>query len=136
MFLTTNQIAQFDVAIPSRIHIAIKYETLSRVQMDKIFRGFLKPLEDRGLVEDYEGIMQYLKEDVYSSANKFDGRQIRNAVTTALGLARAESELNKGSKGKLRQTHLKRAINNANAFKSDFSVQFDRYKSSQNDMIK
>ncbi|KAK8074086.1 aaa family atpase [Apiospora phragmitis] len=133
MFLTTNQIAQFDVAIPSRIHIAIKYETLSRVQMDKIFRGFLEPLEERGLVEDYAGIMQYLKEDVYSNANKFDGRQIRNAVTTALGLARAESE---HGKGKLRQTHLKKVINNANTFKSDFSVQFDRYKSSQNDMIK
>ena len=92
MFLTTNQIAQFDVAIPSRIHIAIKYNSLSNDQTEKIFKGFLDPLECQGLIEEYDEIKSWLEEDVYS--NKFDGRQIRNIVTSALGLARDEENGN------------------------------------------
>ena len=58
MFLTTNQIAQFDVAIPSRIHISIQYASLKPVQMEEIFKGFLQPLEDKNLVDDYDGILE------------------------------------------------------------------------------
>jgi len=71
MFLTTNQIAQFDVAIPSRIHVSIQYLSLKPPQMDGIFRGFLQPLEDQGLLDNYNDIMDWLKEDVYSLG--FDG---------------------------------------------------------------
>lgn len=133
MFLTTNQIAQFDVAIPSRIHIAIKYESLTKHQMENIFKGFLDPLDENGLIEEYDEINKWLKEDVYSM--KFDGRQIRNIVTSALGLARAEAKNKKNSKGKLKRSHLKKAVGNARAFKEEFLVQFDRYKNSQEKMI-
>ncbi|KAK6506459.1 hypothetical protein TWF506_011367 [Arthrobotrys conoides] len=133
MFLTTNQIAQFDVAIPSRIHVAIQYQSLKAQQMKDIFVGFIKPLDDSDLVEDYQEIMEWLDEDVYSIG--FDGRQIRNIVTTALGLARAEFKHRKG-KGKLNKNHLKTVINNTRAFKADFLVQYDRYISAQEKMIK
>lgn len=133
MFLTTNQIAQFDVAIPSRIHVSIQYDSLKSLQMEEIFKGFIDPLEERGVVDDYEGIMDYLKEDVYS--NNFDGRQIRNIVTTALGLARAERKYKKG-KGMLNKKHLKAVVGNANKFKVDFGIQYDRYISAQEKLIK
>ncbi|KAI0011874.1 hypothetical protein F4779DRAFT_635471 [Xylariaceae sp. FL0662B] len=133
MFLTTNQIAQFDIAIPSRIHIAIKYESLTRTQMEKIFKGFLDELDRKGEIEKYDDIEAWLKEDVYSI--KFDGRQIRNIVTSALGLARAEAGRNKDIKAKLKQSHLKAAVNNARAFKSDLVAQWERYKNSQGSMI-
>ncbi|KAI1387952.1 P-loop containing nucleoside triphosphate hydrolase protein [Hypoxylon trugodes] len=131
MFLTTNQIAQFDVAIPSRIHIAIPYETLVPAQMEKIFRGFLEPLVNNNLVDNFDGIMEYLKEHVYYL--KFDGRQIRNIVTTALGLARAESQ--KG-RGKLTQKHLRDVVTNVRKFQADFAVQYDRYITSQEKLIR
>lgn len=133
MFLTTNQIAQFDVAIPSRIHVAIRYEGLNKNQMQKIFEGFLRPLEEKNLIDDYAEIKEYLSEDVYSLG--FDGRQIRNIVTTALGLARAEKKSGKG-KGKLAKKHLRSAVKNTNDFKIDFSVMYDRYINSQEKMIK
>ena len=132
MFLTTNQIAQFDIAIPSRIHVSIQYQSLKAPQMDGIFKGFLQPLEDQGLLENSDEIMEWLKEDVYSVG--FDGRQIRNIVTTALGLARAESKFRNG-KGKLNKGHLKAVVKNVSAFKTDFTVQFDRYVTSQEKMI-
>lgn len=130
MFLTTNQIAQFDIAIPSRIHVAIKYETLSKEQMRRIFRGFLDPLDDEGLIEDYEDMRNWLTEDVFSL--NLDGRQIRNIVTTALGLARAEMSRKGYAKGKLTQRHLKRAVKNTREFKSEFVVQFRQYQQKQN----
>ncbi|CCC08317.1 hypothetical protein SMACR_01865 [Sordaria macrospora] len=128
MFLTTNQIAQFDVAIPSRIHISIAYKHLNEDQMKSIFKGFLDPLRDRDLIQNYEGIMEYL--DEYVSAMRFDGRQIRNIVTTALALARAETRY-KGGTGKLKLDHLKTVATNTNKFKDDFSLQYQRYIENQ-----
>ncbi|KAI1113380.1 hypothetical protein F5Y14DRAFT_213449 [Nemania sp. NC0429] len=132
MFLTTNQIAEFDIAIPSRIHIAIKYESLRTDQMEAIFKGFLDNLHKQNLVDDYDDIMTWLKEDVYSEG--LDGRQIRNTITTALDLANAEAKYGKG-KNKLGKSHIKRAFNNTKKFKRDFDTQMQRYKDSQNKMI-
>ncbi|CBX91215.1 hypothetical protein LEMA_P067230.1 [Plenodomus lingam JN3] len=132
MFLTTNQIAQFDVAIPSRIHLSVQYETLKKPQMEKIFKGFLEPLNEQGLVKDYEKILEWLKEDVYPIG--FDGRQIRNIVTTALVLSRADAQYGK-AKAKLTKSHLKLVVNNSRAFKNEFIKQYDRYLRSQDDMI-
>lgn len=133
MFLTTNQIAQFDVAIPSRIHIAIRYESLKEDQMEAIFSSFLDKLDEKGLIEDYREIKDWLEDVVYKEC--FDGRQIRNLVTTALGLARAAAKDN-NEPNKLTKKHLKRAFTNACAFKRDFNTQMQRYKDSQNKMIK
>jgi hypothetical protein len=132
MFLTTNQIAEFDVAIPSRIHIAIRYESLKERQMEAIFIGFLQELEDKGLVEDLDEIKEWLEAVVYREG--FDGRQIRNMVTTALGLARAES--GRGQVTKLNRAHMRRAFYNVSAFKRDFNKQMERYMESQHKMIK
>lgn len=132
MFLTTNQIAEFDVAIPSRIHVAIRYETLKEKQMEAIFTGFLDELDDKGLVDQYDEIKDWLEEVVYKEG--FDGRQIRNIVTTALGLARAESD--RGQSNKLKKAHMKRAFSNVSAFKRDFNTQMQRYMDSQEKMIK
>lgn len=132
MFLTTNQIAQFDVAIPSRIHISVRYESLKPAQMEQIFKGFLQPLDEKRLVDNYADILEWLKEDVYIIG--FDGRQIRNIITTALGLARAEAKHGRG-KGNLTKQHLRAVVNNTRSFKSDFTVQYDRYINAQEKLI-
>ncbi|RYP48745.1 hypothetical protein DL768_005402 [Monosporascus sp. mg162] len=133
MFLTTNQIAQFDVAIPSRIHVAIRYESLKTDQMEAIFRGFLDKLDRKGLIDSYDEITEWLEEVAYEEG--FDGRQIRNIVTTALGLARAETKYRRQG-GKLSKNHVKRAFSNLSAFKRDFNTQMQRYKDSQEKMLK
>lgn len=136
MFLTTNQIASFDIAIVSRIHVAIRYESLGKPQTERIFRNFLDKLADNNLIENYEdtdGVTDWLEDTVYKEG--LDGRQIRNIVTTALGLARAAKADGDGN-GKLTKEHLKRAFNNVNTFKNDFKLQMQRYKDSQDKMIK
>lgn len=132
MFLTTNQIAEFDVAIPSRIDLAIRYDNLKKPQMEAIFDSFLGPLENKGLIADYDGINEWLEEVVYKE--HLDGRQIRNLVTTSLGLARAEAAEGRG-KRQLTKSHMKRAFENMRKFKKDFNIQMQRYIDGQEKMI-
>ena len=125
--LTTNQIAHFDVAVQSRIHIAIKYGKLSQTQTMAIFEGFLQPLAEKGRVKDMEDIRDWIKEDVCKIG--LDGRQIRNIVTSALGIARAKG------KRSLDKKDLKQILNNVRDYKDDFVRQFEKYKNSQDGMI-
>lgn len=125
--LTTNQIAQFDVAVQSRIHIAIKYTKLSEMQTKAIFEGFLTPLFKKGCVKDIDGIRTWIEEDVCRIG--LDGRQIRNIVTSALGLARAHR------KSKLEMHDLKIILNNVKDYKDDFRSQFEAYKLKQDGMV-
>lgn len=129
LILTTNQIAQFDVAVQSRIHIAIEYTSLKRVQKARIFDGFLRPLESQGLIHSYQEIVDWLEESVYD-ASELDGRQIRNIVTSALGLARSRGDT------QLKKSHLVPVFRNTNTFKLAYDREFQNYINSQNKMIK
>ncbi|KAM3072469.1 hypothetical protein ACMFMG_009269 [Clarireedia jacksonii] len=130
LMLTTNQIAQFDVAIKSRIHVAFKYDELNPTQTLAIFNGFLGSLQKKGLIANMGDINEWLTEDVQRLG--LDGRQIRNIVTSAMGLARAEAKAN-GTSAKLSKKHLKAMVTNVKDFKDEFIKAFERYKTSQRD---
>ena len=97
MILTTNRIASLDVAVQSRIHLAIHYEDLSADQKD-IFKMFLDQLnkQEPENIKDRASIDEWI--DEYGSAAKLNGRQIRTVVSSALALARSKPEVdeNKG----------------------------------------
>lgn len=134
MFLTTNNIATFDIAIPSRVHVAIKYDSLTPTQMKAIFQGFLEKLEKKNAVANYDDIMDTWFDETISKY-RFDGRQIRNTVTVALGLARASRDFGTGD-GKLTEDHLKMAFDNVMNFQSEFRSQMQRYIDEQGGMVK
>lgn len=134
MFLTTNNIATFDIAIPSRVHVAIKYDSLNKEQTHAIFGGFIEKLRAKDAVDDPDEIMETWFDDNIRKTH-FDGRQIRNTVTVALGLARAEREDGVGD-GKLTQHHLKMAYDNVNTFHNDFKLNMEKYKEDQKGMVR
>ena len=103
MILTTNRITSLDIAVQSRIHLAIRYEDLSLKQKIEIFRHFLGQLEPDS-IDDFEGIMEFIEE--YGAEDDLNGRQIRNIVSSSLSLARNE----KGSESRLTQKHLKEVL--------------------------
>jgi AAA+ superfamily predicted ATPase len=103
MILTTNRITSLDIAVQSRIHLAIRYEDLTVPQKIEIFKHFLGQLEPDS-IDDPEGIMDYIKE--YGAEDDLNGRQIRNIVSSSLSLARNE----KGSENRLTQKHLKEVL--------------------------
>lgn len=98
IILTTNRIKSIDVAVISRIHLAIRYEDLSPEQMRSIFKYFLDQLEP-SLISSRLSIDDFI--DNFGHHYNLNGRQIRNVVSAALANARHESSA-KGADGKPR----------------------------------
>lgn len=92
-----------------------------------IFEGFFRPLAEQGRIKGMDDIKEWLEEDVVKKG--LDGRQIRNIITSALGLARAQG------KTRLEKSHIKTMLSNVEDFKVEFIKQFEKYKSEQQGMI-
>ncbi|KAL7766991.1 hypothetical protein ACKLNR_004907 [Fusarium oxysporum f. sp. zingiberi] len=92
LFLTTNRVGQIDDAFISRVHVAIGYQALDKETRRKVWTGFF-----RKLVRERAGKVQIApdaKEWVLETAGEtnLNGRDIRNALQTAITLAEFESE--------------------------------------------
>lgn len=107
LILTSNRVGTFDGAFKSRIQLALHYENLGEPQRRQIWRNFVKRLET---LDADEIDVDDIKENLDALAkHDMNGRQIRNAVTTARQLAQYR-------KKKLDYAQLKRAINVAGKF--------------------
>ena len=117
MILTTNRVTAIDIAVQSRVHLAIRYDNLTRAQKLKIFQLFLEQLKpDR--IGDKDKIYEYIRE--YGSDYNLNGRQIRNIVSSALSLARSQAN-ETGGDDRLTEKHLKKVLN----VTKDFQEQLD-----------
>ncbi|CAN9212722.1 unnamed protein product [Alternaria alternata] len=123
LILTTNRMKSFDIAVQSRIHIAIKYDELDSDQQFAIFESFLDQLRRKKLVEDYEDLISWAKKDGKKLA--LNGRQIRNIVSTAMNIALVD---NKSGMGKLKREHLSRVAKQTKDFKQELRTQEDIYR--------
>ncbi|KAK4446488.1 transitional endoplasmic reticulum ATPase 1 [Podospora aff. communis PSN243] len=103
IILTTNRIKSIDVAVISRIHLAIRYDDLSVDQMRSIFKYFLDQLEP-GCIANRESIDDFIES--FGHHYNLNGRQIRNVVSAALAAARHEAKAG-GKDGRMTFKHLK-----------------------------
>ncbi|KAK5991937.1 ATPase family AAA domain-containing 3B-like protein [Cladobotryum mycophilum] len=81
LILTSNRVGTFDEAFKSRIQLALHYETLTRPRRKQVWRNFfnrLRTLDEQNV--DFDNIDNYIDE---LSEYEMNGRQIRNAITTA-----------------------------------------------------
>ena len=109
MILTSNRVGTFDEAFKSRIQLALHYENLTVAQQRKIWRNFLnrsKELDDSNV--DFEDLTDHIDD---LAKHDMNGRQIRNAITTARQLAQFKQK-------KFAYTHLKHVIEVGGAFES------------------
>jgi SpoVK/Ycf46/Vps4 family AAA+-type ATPase len=104
IILTTNRITSFDVAVQSRMHLAIQYKDLTEEQKFEIFKNFLAKVPDakidgsrKDLYKNVEGLCR---------RNILNGRQIRNIVSAALALAKSDEQ----GREKLSWEHLRRVF--------------------------
>ena len=81
LVLTSNRVGTFDEAFKSRIQLALHYPSLGPYQRLRIWENFIDRLEsfkdDSIDIADLRDNLDALKEE------KMNGRQIRNAITTA-----------------------------------------------------
>ncbi|KAL9118140.1 MAG: hypothetical protein Q9187_005319 [Circinaria calcarea] len=87
LFLTTNRVLQFDEAFVSRIHVALYYKPLRKADRIAIWENNIKRLKKQDILVTREA-----REYVCSSSKvldlKWNGREIRNALQTAVSLAK------------------------------------------------
>ncbi|KAK7549321.1 hypothetical protein BKA81DRAFT_143339 [Phyllosticta paracitricarpa] len=85
LILTSNRVATFDEAFKSRIQLALHYEPLGKKERKQVWTNFITRLEtlDESNV-DAADLHKHVDE---LAAVNMNGRQIRNAVTTARQLA-------------------------------------------------
>ncbi|KAK7987012.1 atpase aaa+ type core protein [Apiospora saccharicola] len=94
LFLTTNRVGQIDDAFISRVHVAIGYNALSPKDRTKIWEGFFRKLakERAGKIQISPGAKKWVLEKAMTGEAQLNGREIRNALQTAITLAEAECE--------------------------------------------
>lgn len=117
MILTTNRITALDIAVQSRIHLAIRYDDLNKKQKENIFKIFLRQLEPDS-IKNETAIFDFIEE--YGSEHKLNGRQIRNVVSSALSLARSMGK-ESDSDERLDIKHLKQVL----SITKDFQEQLE-----------
>ncbi|KAF8242554.1 P-loop containing nucleoside triphosphate hydrolase protein [Wilcoxina mikolae CBS 423.85] len=106
LILTSNCVGTFDEAFKSRIQLAIHYPPLGEEQRKKIWKIFFKILYDNGVNARFHNLEKHLDQLAEYNMN---GRQIRNAVTTARQLAKNRRET-------LDYCHLDQVIQTADEF--------------------
>ncbi|KAI1068510.1 hypothetical protein LB507_004369, partial [Fusarium sp. FIESC RH6] len=108
LILTSNRVGTFDEAFKSRIQLSLHYESLTKSQRRTIWENFLDRLsaleqestvvepiterkrkleQDQGI--DFDDIERHLAD---LAEEQMNGRQIRNAITTARQLAKFKNE--------------------------------------------
>ncbi|OBT50804.1 hypothetical protein VE04_08539, partial [Pseudogymnoascus sp. 24MN13] len=122
LILTTNRINSFDVAVQSRVHLAVKYQNFNDTQISEIYTIFLKQVRDDDNIANWDNILSWIKME--SRTSKFNGRQIRNIVSAALGLARAERK-------KLNSDHLDKIVEKTREFHDELAEQRKAYEMKQ-----
>ena len=93
LFLTSNRVDTFDTAFTSRIHVALHYKALSDADREKIWLNGFERLErdSAGKVHVSVATREYAYESNDVRSLRWNGREIRNALQTAVALAEAEA---------------------------------------------
>jgi hypothetical protein len=107
LILTSNRVGTFDEAFKSRIQLALHYDSLNRIQRSQIWANFLNRLKGLGEKNiDYVDVEGYINQ---LADHEMNGREIRNAITTARQLAQFKNE-------DMSYEHLKHVITVASKF--------------------
>ncbi|TQN67033.1 ATPase family AAA domain-containing protein 3 [Colletotrichum shisoi] len=93
LILTSNRVGTFDEAFKSRIRLAIHYTNLTTHQRTMIWGNFFRRLKGMS-DEDIDFVdLEYHTKDL--AQHKMNGREIRNAITTARQVVRRERKQQK-----------------------------------------
>ncbi|KIH94526.1 hypothetical protein SPBR_05630 [Sporothrix brasiliensis 5110] len=122
LFLTTNRVETFDDAFTSRIHVALHYHPLSPESRRRVWMQHFARIErdSGGRIFVLRSTREYAYEDAEVHALELNGREIRNALQTAVALAEADA-LDKANEDEgqvtVTEAHLRAVIKMSAGFK-------------------
>ncbi|KAF2181388.1 hypothetical protein K469DRAFT_740828 [Zopfia rhizophila CBS 207.26] len=121
LILTTNRIGAFDEAIMSRLHLSLYYPTLGMNATRELWYMNLRRLDHHPRLEvDKSGILEFL-EDMYER-HKWNGRQIRNMVDTAVAIAHEDAKRSNKETVLLSSRHLEVVLKSSREFSEYLST--------------
>lgn len=112
IILTTNRINSIDIAVQSRMHMAIQYTDLKGEQKLGIYKSLLAKVPDSRIGGTRAALYKGIADGLCGRGDTMNGRQIRNIVTNALALANSDD----GENGKLTIDHVRRVHNMTSGF--------------------
>jgi len=119
LFLTTNRVEAFDSAFTSRIHVALHYKKLTDDDRLRIWTNNFERLERDSAGKVYVG--HSTRDFVFGSedvrALKWNGREIRNALQTAVALAETEAVEDGCETVSVTDKHLQAVVKMSKGFK-------------------
>ncbi|KAJ4386437.1 hypothetical protein N0V93_009333 [Gnomoniopsis smithogilvyi] len=136
LFLTTNRPGVIDEAVKSRVHVSLRYEALSLEQTVAIFEqniNQLRSIEQKRAAALNVPVMDIFDDQILEFAHhhwhnhdddigRWNGRQIRNAFSTAAALAHFEVQGKAGRAVQLRAEHFRQV--------QDASLVYEQYRAS------
>lgn len=122
LFLTTNRVGTFDDAFVSRIHVVIHYPDFTNGQRAQIWDTFFNKLEkEKESIKFTQRTVDYAKESKEIQSLGWNGREIRNAFNTAVGLAEYENERDGKQRVVFHARHLEQVVKMSRAFQDYLS---------------
>ncbi|KAH8899374.1 ATPase [Thozetella sp. PMI_491] len=119
LFLTTNRVEAFDSAFTSRIHVALHYKRLTDEDRMRIWMHNFERLErdssGKVYVPPSTRAFCYESEDVRGL--RWNGREIRNALQTAVALAESEALEDGVESVTLTDKHVRAVVKMSRGFK-------------------
>lgn len=122
LFLTTNRVESFDPAFTSRIHVALHYQRLGDADRARIWANNFDRLERDSAGKVY--VTPSAKELVLDRSNngdinvlRWNGREIRNALQTAVALAETEALDDGLEKVSIAARHIRQVVKMSRGFK-------------------
>jgi hypothetical protein len=89
LILTTNRVPSFDIAVLSRVHLAVQYDDLTEEQSLSLWKRFLDQIDYPERKTDRKEINDLVKKDIKKNTTlRLNGRQIRNIISSAQALAK------------------------------------------------
>ncbi|KAF2203367.1 P-loop containing nucleoside triphosphate hydrolase protein [Delitschia confertaspora ATCC 74209] len=121
LILTSNRVGTFDEAFKSRIQVSLHYDKLDFHQRQQIWKNFINRLDMLDEDIDTEELLSNVANKKKLAKHEMNGRQIRNAITTARQLALFREET-------LGIKHLEQAIHVASKFEKYIEEVHDQIK--------
>ena len=137
LFLTTNRVGQIDDAFLSRVTVVLQYDHLTDDTRKKIWNGFFIKLQqdsgrsgsesndsdDHRKIEVDRYAKKYVLNDPEVKDLKWNGREIRNALQTAISLAnyKAVKDGRPANMVEIEEEHFKSVVDMSKKFKTYMS---------------
>lgn len=119
LIITTNRVQSFDGAFLSRIHVALHYKNLRDEDRERIWANNFDRLD-----RDSSGNVRVsvaAREFVWTSREvrslKWNGREIRNAMQTALALAESDAQDEGSDKTVIAEKHIRAVVKLSKGFR-------------------